>query len=79
MFSMTVEKQINLNDRTLLLGKPKFDKIPKQIVLKGKIINVLGISNGPVPPFISLEIEQIEDNVIGETLTKDLRGRIRYR
>ena len=36
MFSMTVEEQMNLNERTLLLGKPQFDKIPKQIGINQK-------------------------------------------
>ena len=68
MFSMTVEKQMNLNERTLLLGKPQFDIIPKQIVFKEKIIDVIGISNGVSLPFLSLEIERIRDNIVGETI-----------
>lgn len=69
MFSMTVEKQMNLNKRTLLLGKSQFDVIPSQVMIMGKKIKVIGISNGVVPPFISLEIEQIHNNVVGETVT----------
>ena len=69
MFSMTVEKQMNLNERTLLLGKPQFDKIPKQIGINRKKIAVIGISNGVAPPFMSLEIELIKDNIVGKTIT----------
>lgn len=71
MFSMTVEKQMNLNERTLLLGKPQFDIIPKQIAFKDKIIDVIGISNGVALPFVSLEIEQIKDNIVGEMITNN--------
>ena len=69
MFSMTVEEQMNLNERTLLLGKPQFDKIPKQIGINQKKITVIGISNGVAPPFMSLEIELIKDNIVGKTIT----------
>lgn len=72
MFSMTVEKQINLDGRTLLLGKPQFDIIPKQIVFKEKFIDVIGISNGVALPFVSLEIEQITDNIVGEMITSNI-------
>lgn len=69
MFSMTVEQQMNLNERTLLLGKPQFDKIPEQIGINQKKIAVIGISNGVAPPFMSLEIELIKDNIVGKTIT----------
>ncbi len=68
MFLMTVERQMNLNDRTLLLGKPQFDIIPKHVTLRGKKIKIIGISSGVVPPFMSLEIEQIKDNIVGEII-----------
>lgn len=69
MFLMTVERQLNLNDRTLLLGKPQFDVIPKHITLRGKKVKIIGISSGVVLPFLSLEIEQIKDTVVGETIS----------
>lgn len=70
MFTMKVEKQMRLHDRTLLLGRPQFDIIPKQVNIKNEKINVIGISNGVVPPFISLEIEPIKNKVVGETVTE---------
>lgn len=70
MFAMKVEKQMKLHDRTLLLGKPQFDIIPKQVNIKNEKINVIGISNGIVPPYVSLEIEPIKNEVVGETITE---------
>ena len=69
MFTMKVEQQMNLEDRTLLLGKPNFDKIPKKVEVNGMTVNVMGISSGIVPPFISLEVDKLITSVIGSEAT----------
>ena len=63
MFTMIIERQLNLEDRTLLLGIPEFDAIPKIISIDGEVYEVLGISQGAKPPYISLEIEMIYKDV----------------
>ena len=68
MFNMIVENQMNLIDRTVVLGKPNFDKIPKKVKFQNRIINVKGISKGVAPPFLSLEIDKIEENLVGEMI-----------
>lgn len=69
MFLMKVEKQMRLSDRTLLLGKPQFDEIPKQVNIKNVITNVIGVSNGIAPPFMSLEIEPVTIDIVGDVIT----------
>lgn len=42
MFNMKVEQQMNINDRTLLLGVPQYDVIPKTIFVDEKEFVVIG-------------------------------------
>lgn len=69
MFNMKVEKQLNIKDRTLLLGVPDYDAIPKVVVVDDRKINVIGTSLGVKAPFLSLEIEKTAVNLIGKTIT----------
>ena len=36
MFIMKIEQQMNIKDRTLLLGVPKFDDIPKSVSIENE-------------------------------------------
>ena len=65
MFAMKVEQQMDFEDRTLLLGKPNFDKIPKKVTVNGVVVNVVGISSGIAPPFLSLEVHRLFTRVSG--------------
>jgi len=59
MFEMQVNNILVLNDRVLLGGNPTvYEGLPKQIVLFGNKHNVIGLSSGIRPPFISIEIEK---------------------
>ena len=69
MFDMKIERQLNIKDRTLLLGVPKYDAIPKSIEIEGKQYKVIGISHGVRPPFVSLEIEKTSKEVVGYMAT----------
>ena len=60
MFNMKIERQLNLKDRTLLLGVPNCDIIPKVVVINKSEYKVLGISSGIKPPSLSLEIERTD-------------------
>ena len=68
MFNMRVEKQMNIKDRTLLLGVPENDVIPKTISVDDKVFVVIGTSSGVKPPFMSIEIEKTTDNLTGKTI-----------
>ena len=65
MFDMKIERQLNIKDRTLLLGVPKFDVIPESVEIEGEKHKVIGISHGVKPPFVSLEIEKTTKEVSG--------------
>ena len=58
MFNMKIDKQLNIQDRTLLLGVPDFDVIPEYVKIDDIEYKVVGISHGVKPPFVSLEIEK---------------------
>ena len=60
---MKIEKQLNIEDRTLLLGIPKYDSIPEKVEIEGRQYKVIGISHGVKPPFVSLEIEKTAEKV----------------
>ena len=68
MFEMEIKGQLNISDRTLLSGIPLYDSIPKHISCENKTYNVIGISYGISPPYISLEIEKTKDNLIGKKI-----------
>lgn len=68
MFTMTIKEQLNMADRTLVLGIPDYDSIPKKVSVKGNQLGVVGVSCGGKPPFLSLEIEKISYNIVGETI-----------
>ena len=68
MFNMQVEQQMNIKDRTLLLGVPEYDVIPKSIFVDEKEFVVIGSSLGVKLPYLSLEIEKTNDNLVGKTL-----------
>ena len=63
MFIMKIEQQLNIDDRTLLLGKPEYDVIPKTIQIDDIEYRVIGLSHGVKPPFVSLEIEKTDKNL----------------
>lgn len=66
MFNMIIEKQMNLNDRTLILGTPDYKTIPETVMIEKTAHKVIGISAGAKPPYMSLEIEKTEENLIGK-------------
>lgn len=67
MFRMKIESQLNISDRTLLAGQPGFTKIPKNITIDGDKYKVLGVSGGANLPFMSLEIERTNKQLIDKT------------
>lgn len=68
MFEMKIEKQLNITDRTLLLGKPNERIVPDSVSVDGNTFNVLGLSLGVQSPFVSLEIEKTNINLVGKTI-----------
>jgi hypothetical protein len=68
MFEMKIEKQLNIKDRTLLLGQPNESDIPEVVSVDGHTFKVLGRSLGVQPPFVSLEIEKTNIDFIGKTI-----------
>jgi hypothetical protein len=62
---MIVEKQLNIKDRTLLLGIPNDGAIPSAITCNGGKFSVIGTSYGSRPPYISLEIEKTDADLAG--------------
>lgn len=68
MFEMKVEQQMNMLDRTLLLGIPEYDNIPKEISVDDKKHKVIGISMGAKQPYMSLEIEKTEEQLKGKII-----------
>lgn len=68
MFKMKIEKQLNIKDRTLLLGVPEYNTIPRRVTSKGNEYKVIGISNGTKYPFMSLEIEKTNLSLVGQTI-----------
>lgn len=69
MFSMIIEKQLNLTDRTLICGISEYSIIPHTILIEGIQYKVLGISYSSKPPVISLEIEHTTKNLVGNIAT----------
>lgn len=69
MFRMKINKQMNMQDRTLISGEPTFDSIPSMIIIDSKEYKVLGVSQGVKLPFVSLEIERAESNLENKTAT----------
>lgn len=70
MFNMKVEKQMNIKDRTLLLGMPEYDALPKVVHSNNERYKVIGASLGVLPPFLSLEIEITPNDLTGKTITE---------
>lgn len=68
MFNMKVEKQMNIKDRTLLLGIPEYDFLPEIVHTNNESYKVIGVSSGVLPPFLSLEIEKTPKDLIGKTI-----------
>ena len=68
MFRMKVEMQMNMADRTLLLGIPEYNLIPKVIKTQKGTFLVFGCSVGVKPPYISLEIERTDHDLIGKNI-----------
>ena len=66
---MKIEKQLNIKYRTLILGKPEFDAVPKAVLLNDEKFSVIDVSHGVRPPFMSLEIEKTELDLVCKTLT----------
>lgn len=70
MFNMKVEKQMNIKERTLLLGVPDFDKIPKTVSVNNRKFKVIGTSYGVKLPYISLEIENTNVDLTGQIISE---------
>ena len=68
MFEMKIEKQLNIKDRTLLLGQAKESVVPEVVSVDGHTFKVLGRSLGVKPPFVSLEIEKANIDLTGKTI-----------
>lgn len=68
MFNMKIERQLNIKDRTLLLGIPNYDVIPKVVVADGHEVNVIGVSHGAKLPYMSLEVEKTAEDLVGKTI-----------
>lgn len=68
MFKMKIEKQLNIPDRTLLLGQPNERVVPESVSVDGHTFKVLGLSLGAKLPFISLEIEKTNIDLVGKTI-----------
>ena len=69
MFEMKIENQMNIADRTLLSGVAKHDSIPEKIEVDGEFFKVIGTSYGVPLPYISIEIEKTNKNLVGKTTT----------
>ena len=63
---MNIEKQLNLDSRTLILGVPKYNAIPNTILIDDKPYKVIGISVGAKPPYMSMEIERTDKKLTGK-------------
>lgn len=67
MFEMIIEKQLNsIKDRTLILGIPNNDLIPKYVNIENAFYKVIGISCGVKEPYISIEIEKTNEYLVGK-------------
>ena len=66
MFNMKIESQMNMHDRTLICGIPQFDSVPKEVVIAGNRYDVIGVSSGVNPPYVSLEIMKTDTKMVGE-------------
>ena len=68
---MKIEQQTNMNDRTILLGIPEYDTIPSKIAIDDNYFNVLGVSLGTKPPYLSLEIQKTDMMLKGKEIVSD--------
>lgn len=66
---MKIEQQLNMKDRTLLLGKPDYNIIPNNVSVDENTFKVIGISCGVKLPYISIEIEKTDLELIGKIAT----------
>ena len=77
MFKMKIEFKSEFcssaEERTLLAGKPTFDSIPAYVEINNKTYKVIGRSMGIALPFISLEIEKSDDNLVGYYVKESTR------
>ena len=71
MFKMKIEKQLNLKDRSLLLGFAEFKTIPEYIIVGNTKYKIIGLSSGVKLPYISVEIERINENLVGKIVMSD--------
>lgn len=69
MFTMKIDKQLNIADRTLLGGVATYDVMPNEIQVNHKPYKVIGLSYGVKSPMISLEIEKTENILQGQQAT----------
>ena len=65
MFNMKIGKQLNIENRTLPAGQPQFDIIPNTVEIDKKVYTVLGVSQGIKLPYMSIEIERTEKELVG--------------
>ena len=68
MFKMKIEGQYNIHDRTLICGVPEYDVIPKDMLADDIPIKLIGVSLGTKPPYMSLEIEKTNYDLVGKTI-----------
>ena len=76
MFHMIVEKQVNLKDRTLILGIPNNDAIPSCITCGSRTFRVIGVSHGVSLPYVSLEIEKTYTKLEGKEIVENTKRAI---
>ena len=69
MFKMKIEKQMNIKDRTLLLGIPESGVFHDSVYIDDKNYKLIGVTMGCPPPFFSLEIERTNNNFVGKIIT----------
>ena len=67
VFSMNIEKQLNLESRTLILGIPEYNAIPDIVMIEDKPYRVIGVSAGTKPSYMSMEIERTKQALTGKT------------
>ena len=69
MFKMKIEKQINIENKTLLLGISESVVFPDSVCIDDKNYKVIGVTMSCPPPFLSLEIERTNNNFVGKIIT----------
>jgi len=67
---MKIEEQLNVANRTVISGIAEPYKMPSLIVIDNKIQRVKGYSTCSKKPYISIEIERTDKDLIGKTIVE---------